>query len=142
VPVFLLTPPVPKSKTSVPIARNSHSSPQNISVKSPAISPTRYIIGERRVPNNEKVLSIYEPGTKVIVRGKSGAEVEYGNPLLLGENRDGLIVHWDLFEDVRSDSKLLLGALEATEETIGTKLKEVSADRGFGDERTREKVAT
>lgn len=99
------------------------------------------IIGERRVPNDEKILSIYEPVTKVLVRGKSGAEVEYGNPLLLGENRDGLIVHWDLFEDVRSDSKLLLGALEATEETIGTKLKEVSADRGFSDERTREKVA-
>jgi IS5 family transposase len=93
------------------------------------------IIGERRVPNDQKILSIYEPSTKVLVRGKSGAEVEYGNPLLLGENRDGLIVHWDLFEEVRSDSKLLLGALEATEKTIGAPLEKVVADRGFSNEK-------
>jgi hypothetical protein len=99
------------------------------------------IIGERRVPNEEKILSIYETSTKVIVRGKSGAEVEYGNPLLLGENRDGLIVHWELFEDVRSDSKLLLGALEATERTIGAKLQKVVTDRGFSDEKMQQGLA-
>jgi hypothetical protein len=95
------------------------------------------IIGERRVPNDQKILSIYETGTKVLVRGKSGAEVEYGNPLLLGENRDGLIVHWELFEHVRSDSKLLLDALEATEKTIGAKLQKVVADRGFSDQKVQ-----
>ena len=41
-PVFLLTPPASKSKTSAPIAQNHYSSPQIISVKSPAISATRY----------------------------------------------------------------------------------------------------
>ena len=99
------------------------------------------IIGERRVPNSEKILSIYEPDTKVLVRGKSGSEVEYGNPLLLGENRDGLIVHWKLFEDVRSDSKLLLEALEATETTIAAKLQKVVADRGFSDEKLQRRLA-
>lgn len=99
------------------------------------------IIGERRVPNDEKILSIYETDTKVLVRGKSGAEVEYGNPLLLGENRDGLIVHWELFESVRSDSKLLLDALEATEKTIGSKLQKVVADRGFSDEKMQRSLA-
>ena len=99
------------------------------------------IIGERRVPNEEKILSIYETSTKVIVRGKSGAEVEYGNPLLLGENSDGLIVHWELFEDVRSDSKLLLGALKATEKTIGAKLQKVVTDRGFSDEKMQRGLA-
>lgn len=99
------------------------------------------IIGERRVPNDEKILSIYEPATKVLVRGKSGSEVEYGNPLLLGENRDGLIVYWQLFEEVRSDSKLLPVALTATEETIGAKLQKVVADRGFSDEKFQSGLA-
>lgn len=99
------------------------------------------IIGERRVPNQDKILSIYQTSTKVLVRGKSGAEVEYGNPLLLGENRDGLIVHWELFEDVRSDSKLLMGALGATEKTIGSKLQKVVTDRGFSDEKMQRQLA-
>jgi hypothetical protein len=40
------------------------------------------IIGERKVPNDEKILSLYEPDIHVVVRGKAGAEVEFGkNPL-------------------------------------------------------------
>jgi len=34
------------------------------------------IIGERLVPNAEKILSLYEHKVHVIVRGKAGAEVE------------------------------------------------------------------
>jgi hypothetical protein len=33
----------------------------------------------------------------VIVRGKAGAEVEFGNLLILGEQKDGLIIDWELF---------------------------------------------
>ena len=41
------------------------------------------IIGERRVENREKILSLYEQEVRVMVRGKSGAEVEFGNALYL-----------------------------------------------------------
>lgn len=100
------------------------------------------IIGERRVPNDEKILSIYEPAVKVLKRGKSGAEVEYGNQLLIGENRDGLIIHWELFEDVRSDSARLLDAIRKTEKTINGKLQKVTGDRGFSDEKTQQTIAS
>jgi hypothetical protein len=46
--------------------------------------------------------------------------------LLLGENSDGLIVHWELFEDVRSDSRLLLGALEVTKKPSAQSFKKSS----------------
>jgi hypothetical protein len=98
------------------------------------------IIGERRVRNEEKILSIYQRDTKVIVRGKSGSEVEYGNQLLLGENRDGLIVYWKLSEEVRSDSRRLLQAIEDTEKNTGVKLSKVSADRGFSDEKMQQSL--
>ena len=39
------------------------------------------IIGERRVPSRDKLLSLYEEDIHVIVRGKANAEVEFGNPL-------------------------------------------------------------
>jgi len=52
------------------------------------------IIGERRIKQDEKILSAYEPDINVIVRGKSGSEVEFGNQLMIGENRDGLITYF------------------------------------------------
>ena len=42
------------------------------------------IIGEREVKSSEKTLSLYEPEINVVVRGKLGAEVEFGNVLALG----------------------------------------------------------
>ncbi len=54
------------------------------------------IIGGCRVDNADKVLSLYETDTRVIVRGKAGAEVEFGNPLLLAEQTDRVIVDWHL----------------------------------------------
>jgi len=44
------------------------------------------IIGGRKVANAEKILSVYEPDVHVLVRGKSGKEIEYGNHCLLAEN--------------------------------------------------------
>ena len=62
------------------------------------------IIGERQVANDEKLLSLFEPDIHVIVRGKAGEEVEFGNLLVLGEQSDGLIMDWELFkEEVPAD---------------------------------------
>jgi len=99
------------------------------------------IIGERRVETKDKILSVYEPDINVLVRGKSGAEVEYGNQLLIGENRDGLITCYELYEDVKIDSNRLLDAIKQTEENIGAKLKLIVGDRGFGDEKKAEEIS-
>lgn len=54
------------------------------------------IIGERAVPNAGKILSAYEPDVQVIVRGKAGREVEFGNTLFIAESPQGLILDWEL----------------------------------------------
>jgi len=95
------------------------------------------IIGERRVAPADKLLSLYEPETRVIVRGKSGAEVEFGNKLLLGENREGLITHWELGGEVRSDDKLLAEAIRQTSANTGTPVLLVCGDRGFSNKKTQ-----
>ena len=67
------------------------------------------IIGGRPVANAEKILSLYDPEVRVIVRGKAGAEVEFGNTVLLGENRQGVILDYEFFrESAPADSQLLL----------------------------------
>lgn len=90
------------------------------------------LIDEEPVANGDKILSLYESEVRVVVRHKAGAEVEFGNTLLLGESRQGLILHWELFEaSAPADARLVVSALEKTEQTLQIQIKEVGADRGF-----------
>jgi len=72
------------------------------------------IIGGRQVANEEKILSLHDPSINVIVRGKAGAEVEFGNKLWLGESRQGLVLDYALYEAMTckpSEAKLTVGEL-------------------------------
>ena len=90
------------------------------------------IIGARPVANADKILSLYEPEVRVIVRGKAGAEVEFGNTLLLGENRQGVILDYEFFrESAPADSQLLFGSLLRVWEATGQHVGAAVTDRGF-----------
>lgn len=91
------------------------------------------IIGERKVNNSDKVLSLYETDTRVIVRGKAGAEVEFGNTLLLAEQPDGLIVDWQLHRDsAPADMRQLPESVRRIEAAYGVGvIRALGADRGF-----------
>jgi hypothetical protein len=91
------------------------------------------IIGERRVANADKVLSLYETDTRVIVRGKAGAEVEFGNTLLLAEQKDGVIVDWHLHrESAPADPRQLAPSLQRMETAYGIGvIRALGTDRGF-----------
>jgi hypothetical protein len=96
------------------------------------------ILQEQPVANADKILSLYEPDVHVIVRKKAGAEVEFGNTLLLAENPQGLILDWELFQErAPADSALLPWSLGRMEQAYGPKLKAVAADRGFDNEVNR-----
>ena len=89
------------------------------------------IIGERRVANEDKILSLYEEDVHVVVRGKAGAEVEFGNGLYLAEQENGLIIDWKLFKDQPpADTKLVKESLERMEEAYGG-IEAFCSDRGF-----------
>ena len=96
------------------------------------------IIGERLVPNAEKILSLYDADVHVIVRGKAEAEVEFGNLLLLGESAEGLIVDWELFADrVPADATLVRRSVERMQQALGQPLHGLGTDRGFDSEANR-----
>jgi hypothetical protein len=100
------------------------------------------IIREQPVANEKKILSLYEPAIRVIVRHKAGAEVEFGNTLLLGESRQGLIIDWELFEATApQDSRLVVNRIDRIEQNLRIQLKEVGADRGFDSERNQQQLA-
>jgi hypothetical protein len=97
------------------------------------------IIGERQVANEEKILSLYEGHAAVYVRGKAGAEVEFGSQLLLAEVDSGLITDWEFVcGNPEHDTVLLKRSLERSG---ARQVKTVVGDRGFDSKMTRELLA-
>jgi hypothetical protein len=91
------------------------------------------IIGERLVPNAEKILSLYDADLHVIVRGKAGAAVEFGNTLLIVEQAQGLVLDWHLYqESAPADSGQLPASLERLAARFGAeRIEAIGGDRGF-----------
>ena len=90
------------------------------------------IIGGRPVANAEKILSLYDTDVRVIVRGKAGAEVEFGNTVLLGENRQGVILDFALYqEQAPADSQLVFESTLRVWDGTGRGVGGVVTDRGF-----------
>ena len=97
------------------------------------------IIGERKVANPDKILSLYEAEVNVIVRRKAGAEVEFGNTLYLAEQSDGVIIDWTFFRDpAPTDCKMLKESHGRIEERLGVQVELMAGDRGFDSEKNRQ----
>jgi hypothetical protein len=98
------------------------------------------IIGGRQVANADKLLSLYEPDIHVLVRGKAGAEVEFGNTLLLAEQPEGVIVDWRLVQaQAPADSKFVSKSLARFANVFGGRRPAaIVGDRGFDSARNRD----
>ena len=97
------------------------------------------LIGGRQVNNEDKLLSLYEDHAAVYVRGKAGAEVEFGSQLLWGESESGVIVDWELVDGrPEADTKMLRRSWERLRQSVaGVAMKQVGGDRGFDSEANR-----
>jgi IS5 family transposase len=60
---------------------------------------TRRVIDGEVVPANEKLLSLFEPPTQVIVRPKAGKPTEFGRKVLLDEVEGGIVRRFDILKD-------------------------------------------
>lgn len=96
------------------------------------------LIGGRAVPGPKKIHSVYEEDVRLIVRGKAGKRVEFGNTLMLSENLDGYITDWMLYrKSAPSEPKQLAQSLERQNDLdLDTPLKAVVTDRGFSSKAT------
>ena len=101
------------------------------------------IVGERKVAAKDKILSLYEEDIHVIVRGKAGAEVEFGNSLFIAEQSDGYILDHELSRDMApGDAKWLeKRLLNLAEDGDLGKVSGVFGDRGFASKRNDELLA-
>jgi hypothetical protein len=77
------------------------------------------------------VLSLYDADVQVITRGKSNAEVEFGNNLWLGESSEGFIVDYLLEKKKTSDAKQIEPAITPLVEEQSLAVERVWGDRGL-----------
>jgi len=90
----------------------------------------RVILGEK-VPNDEKIFSIFEPHTELVIRGKAGKAVEFGHVVLLQQVENQFISDYQVFLNRPSDASLVDGILASHEDTFGRLPADFTADKGF-----------
>ena len=94
------------------------------------VARRREFDGER-VPNADKVFSIFEPHTELIKRGRRGRPVEFGHKVLLTQSREKFITDYVVLPECCNDSELLETVIERHEERFGSLPESVVADKGF-----------
>jgi len=90
----------------------------------------RVLLGED-VPSDEKVLSIFEPHTEILVRGKAGKAVEFGHMVLLHQVENKFISDYEVFKKRPSDESLVDAILARHEKQFGSLPEAFTADKGF-----------
>jgi IS5 family transposase len=78
-----------------------------------------------------KVVSLFEPHSRVIPRHKGGAEVEFGRQVVLGEVEGGLIAYYHLLADGESDRQAALPAVRHHLAVFGHPPRLLTGDRGI-----------
>ena len=78
-----------------------------------------------------KIVSVFEPSTEVIRKGKSGKPTEFGKLIKLQEAENQIVIDYAVYDRRPSDSELLIPALEAHEAKLGRIPRLVAADAGF-----------
>ncbi len=96
------------------------------------------IIGGRPVPSDQKILSVHEPDVNVLLRGKAGSSVEFGNSLLLSEALSGLLTDWQLYQGAAPAEGCQLGESLARQNgfDLTAPISAVGTDRGFATKKT------
>lgn len=80
---------------------------------------TRRVLEGEQVPASEKLVSLFEPHTAIIRKGKAGKPVEFGRVLWLGEVEGGIITQAQLLDGNPDDAAQVLPSLETHIEQFG-----------------------
>ena len=92
---------------------------------------SRRVLDGERVPNAEKLFSIFEPHTELLIRGKVAKPIEFGHIVLLQQVEEKFITGYDVFERRPSDESLVANILKSHKKTFGHLPESFTADKGF-----------
>jgi len=89
----------------------------------------RLLHGDTRHP--EKLVSLFEPSTEIIRRGKAARPTEFGKMAKIQEAENQIIVDYEVFARKPSDSDLLIPSIREHERRLGRVPRLAAADAAF-----------
>jgi len=89
----------------------------------------RVLHGNTRSEN--KILSVFEPDTEVIRKGKASKPTEFGKMVKIQEAENQIVIHCEVFDRRPSDSELLTPSIEKHKELLNRVPDLATADAGF-----------
>ena len=91
----------------------------------------RRVLLDETLRNEEKIFSIFEPHTELIVRGKQPQPIQFGHNVLVIEDAAGFVVDYQVVGAGVLDQDLVVPIMKKLQKRCGGKIKSASFDRGF-----------
>ncbi len=79
----------------------------------------------------EKLVSIFEPTTEIIRKGKASKPTEFGKMVKIQEAENQIITDYEVYSKRPSDSDLLIDAIEIHQQRLGCTPRMAAADAAF-----------
>lgn len=101
----------------------------------------RRVILREKVPNSEKLFSLFETHTQLYRRGKAGTPNQFGRQVLVFEDGAGFISHYHLMDRKLGDGDVIVDQTRAAQKKHQGMIQMASFDRGFYSPENEQQLA-
>jgi len=101
----------------------------------------RRVLEGEKVPNSEKLFSMFEPHTQLYKRGKAGQPVQFGRLVLVYEDAAGFVTHHAVMPRDAQDKDVVVENTRMLQDRLDGRIEEASFDRGFHSPGNQEQLA-
>src|SRR5205823_10043007 len=91
----------------------------------------RRVLHGETVANEEKILSIFEPHTELIKRGKQPVPIQYGHNVLVIEDAVGFVIEYCVVDKGTLDQDLVVPIMRQLQKRFAGRIRSASFDRAF-----------
>ena len=95
------------------------------------IRQARARIFDGNAKSPDKLVSLFEPHTEIIRKGKASKPTEFGKMVQIQEAENQIVTHYAVFDRKPADSELLIAAVNEHIRKLGRVPRLVAADAGF-----------
>jgi hypothetical protein len=101
----------------------------------------RRVILQEKVPNSDKLFSLFETHTQLYRRGKAGTPNQFGRQVLVFEDGAGFISHYHLMDREQGDADVVVAQTRAAQQKHQGQIRSASFDRGFHTAENEQQLA-
>ena len=95
------------------------------------VKQTRIRIFAGDTKSRKKIVSVFEPHTEIIRKGKASKPNEFGKLVKIQEAENQIVTHFEVYAERPADSTLLRSSIQAHRQRLGRIPRLVAADAGF-----------